>query len=245
MSPQRNPITSPAGKPVTTPATETMAFRERTASRLGRLLAGLLLYGASIQFMIASGLGNQPWSVLDQGIARRTGLSIGTVVVLTAAVVLLCWIPLRQRPGLGTIANMLIIGPAVDLTASFLPVPSAFAARAAYLLIGLVLCAAATGLYIGAHFGPGPRDGLMTGLARRGMSIRLARTLIEVTVVVIGVLLGGTFGVGTILFALAIGPLAQVFIPLFAVRRKAVPPTAEPAVPPTAEPVAALAAEPV
>ncbi|NUT33785.1 MAG: hypothetical protein HOV79_12005 [Hamadaea sp.] len=196
-----------------------MPFRERTVSRLVRLVAGLALYGASIQFGIAAGLGNHPWSVLDQGIAARTGLSIGTVVVLVAGAVLLCWIPLRQRPGLGTIANMLLIGPFLDLTAVVLPTPDTLVARVAYMVIGIVLCAAATGLYIGAHFGPGPRDGLMTGLAKRGMSIRLGRTLIEIGVVVAGILLGGTFGVGTILFAVTIGPLAQVFIPLFAVRR--------------------------
>jgi uncharacterized membrane protein YczE len=196
-----------------------MSFRERTVLRLLLLVVGLALYGASIQLMIAARLGNQPWSVLDQGISERTGLSIGTVVVIVAAVVLLCWIPLRQRPGLGTIANMLLIGPFVDLTAAVLPVPEPLWLRIAYLVGGVVLCAAATGLYIGAHFGPGPRDGLMTGLARRGMSIRLGRTLIEITVVLAGILLGGTFGVGTVLFALAIGPLAQIFIPLFAIRR--------------------------
>jgi len=213
-----------------------MSFRERTTLRLFLLVVGLALYGASIQLMIAAHLGNQPWSVLDQGISERTGLSIGTIVVIVAAVVLLCWIPLRQRPGLGTIANMLLIGPFVDLTAAVLPVPSPLWLRIGYLLFGVVLCAAATGLYIGAHFGPGPRDGLMTGLAKRGMSIRLGRTLIEIAVVIAGMLLGGTFGVGTVLFALAIGPLAQIFIPLFAVRRK------QPAVTPiaAAEPAPAL-----
>lgn len=196
-----------------------LPFRYRTASRLSRLLVGLVLYGVSIQFQLASALGNQPWSVLDQGVARHTGLSVGAVVVIVAALVLLCWIPLRQRPGLGTIANLLIIGPAVDATALVLPTPHGLPLRVAYMLIGVVLCAAATGLYIGAHFGPGPRDGLMTGLAKRGLSIRLARTMIEIAVVAVGFVLGGTFGVGTILFALTIGPLAQVFIPLFEVRR--------------------------
>ena len=206
-----------------------LPFRYRTASRLLRLLAGLLLYGVSIQFQLASALGNQPWSVLDQGVSRHTGLSVGVVVVIVAALVLLCWIPLRQRPGLGTIANLLIIGPAVDATALVLPTPHGLPLRVAYLLAGIMLCAAATGLYIGAHFGPGPRDGLMTGLAKRGLSIRLARTLIEVTVVVAGIALGGTFGVGTILFAVTIGPLAQLFIPLFAVRAPAASPALNPA----------------
>jgi uncharacterized membrane protein YczE len=218
-------MTSPR-KPLAARPSENLPFRYRTASRLARLLVGLLLYGVSIQFQLASALGNQPWSVLDQGVARRTGLSVGAIVVIVAALVLLCWIPLRQKPGLGTIANLLIIGPAVDATALVLPTPQALPVRIIYLVVGIVLCAAATGLYIGAHFGPGPRDGLMTGLAKRGLSIRLARTMIEVTVVVVGILLGGTFGVGTVLFALGIGPLAQVFIPLFAVRH---PARAEPA----------------
>jgi len=196
-----------------------MRFRDKTVSRLSRLVVGLFLYGVSIQLMIAAQLGNQPWSVLDQGIHAKTGLSIGTVVVIVAAVVLLCWIPLRQKPGLGTIANMLLIGPFVDLTALVLPTPGPLSLRIGYMVGGIVLNAVATGLYIGAHFGPGPRDGLMTGLAKRGLSIRVARTSIEITVVLIGMLLGGTFGVGTVLYALAIGPLAQIFIPMFAVRR--------------------------
>lgn len=228
MSVERKPIVT--RKPIDGhDAGVSLPFRYRTASRLVRLLVGLVLYGVSIQFQLASTLGNQPWSVLDQGVARRTGLSVGTVVVIVAALVLLCWIPLRQRPGLGTIANLLIIGPAVDATALVLPAPHGLPLRIAYLLVGIVLCATATGLYIGAHFGPGPRDGLMTGLAKRGLSIRLARTMIEIAVVVVGILLGGTFGVGTILFALTIGPLAQAFIPLFEVRRPMPTVTPEPA----------------
>jgi uncharacterized membrane protein YczE len=219
MTPPRKPIGSHD-------AGVSLPFRYRTASRLVRLTIGLILYGVSIQFQLASTLGNQPWSVLDQGVSRHTGITVGVVVMIVAALVLLCWIPLRQMPGLGTIANMLIIGPAVDGTALILPTPHGLPLRIAYMLIGVILCAAATGLYIGAHFGPGPRDGLMTGLAKRGMSIRLARTMIEATVVVIGFLLGGTFGIGTILFALTIGPLAQIFIPLFEVRRPSVPLTA-------------------
>jgi uncharacterized membrane protein YczE len=216
-------------KPIKGPdAGASLPFRYRTASRLTRLLVGLVLYGVSIQFQLASALGNQPWSVLDQGVSRHTGLTVGVVVVIVAALVLLCWIPLRQRPGLGTIANLAIIGPVVDATALVLPTPHGLPLRITYLLLGVVLCAAATGLYIGAHFGPGPRDGLMTGLAKRGLSIRVARTMIEVTVVAVGFVLGGTFGVGTILFALTIGPLAQVFIPLFEVRRPPVP-AADPA----------------
>jgi uncharacterized membrane protein YczE len=212
-----------------------MRFDDKTVpgvrARLIRLLAGLALYGVSIQLMIAARLGNQPWSVLDQGLHTKTGLTIGTIVVIVAAVVLLCWIPLRQKPGLGTIANMLLIGPFVDVTALVLPDPHALWVRIGYLIGGIGLNAVATGLYIGAHFGPGPRDGLMTGLAKRGLSIRVARTSIEVTVVIIGILLGGTFGVGTVLYALTIGPLAQFFIPLFAVRSTPVV-TLEPALEP-------------
>ncbi|NUO55520.1 MAG: hypothetical protein HOV71_23785 [Hamadaea sp.] len=215
-----------------------MRFGDKTVSRLFRLVTGLALYGVSIQLMIAAHLGNQPWSVLDQGLHTKTGLTIGTIVVLVAAVVLLCWIPLRQKPGLGTIANMLLIGPFVDMTALVLPEPRAMWVRIGYLLAGVLLNAVATGLYIGAHFGPGPRDGLMTGLAKRGLSIRVARTSIEVVVVAIGFLLGGTFGIGTVLYALAIGPLAQVFIPLFAVRAPAAP---TPAPEPAAEPASAAA----
>ncbi|MCP2328002.1 putative membrane protein YczE [Hamadaea flava] len=217
-----------------------MRFGDKTVSRLIRLVTGLALYGVSIQLMIAAHLGNQPWSVLDQGLHTKTGLTIGTIVVLVAAVVLLCWIPLRQKPGLGTIANMLLIGPFVDLTALVLPEPRAMWVRIGYLLGGVLLNAVATGLYIGAHFGPGPRDGLMTGLAKRGLSIRVARTSIEVVVVVIGFLLGGTFGVGTVLYALTIGPLAQVFIPLFAVRSTpTVAAPAEPAAEPATAPLTA------
>jgi uncharacterized membrane protein YczE len=228
MTEARKPIE--AGRPIAAhDAGGSLPFRYRTASRLMRLLTGLVLYGVSIQFQLASALGNQPWSVLDQGIARHTGLTVGVVVVIVAALVLLCWIPLRQRPGLGTIANLAIIGPAVDATALVLPTPHGLPLRIAYLLTGIILCALATGLYIGARFGPGPRDGVMTGLAKRGLSIRLARTMIEVTVVVAGFLLGGTFGVGTILFAVTIGPLAQFFIPLFEVRRPPAAATPEPA----------------
>src|SRR5215217_4609079 len=159
-------MTSPR-KPMAVSPGPNPPLRYRTISRLVRLLVGLLLCGVSVQFQLASALGNQPWSVLDQGVAGRTGLSVGTIVVIVAALVLLCWIPLRQKPGLGTIANLLIIGPAVDATALVLPTPHTLPVRIAYLGVGIVLCATATGLYIGAHFGPGPRDGLMTGLAKR------------------------------------------------------------------------------
>ncbi|WP_228975268.1 YitT family protein [Streptomyces sp. DH12] len=186
--------------------------------RLVQLTAGLLLYGASSALLVRSGLGLEPWNVLHQGLSRLTGLSIGVVVTLMGGVVLLLWIPLRQRPGLGTVANVLLIGAAMDGTLALLPDARGTAARVALMVAGVVLNGAATGLYIAARFGPGPRDGLMTGLHRvTGRSIRLIRTLIEVGVVATGFLLGGSVGVGTLLYALAIGPLAQLSLRLFTV----------------------------
>ncbi|MFK4112936.1 YitT family protein [Streptomyces sp. NPDC002176] len=196
-----------------------MATPDRLTRRLFQLYAGLALYGASSALLVRSGLGLEPWNVLHQGLAARTGLSMGVVLTLLGAAILLLWIPLRQRPGLGTVSNVLVIGFAMDATLSILPGAHAMAARIALLVSGIVLNGAATGLYIAADFGPGPRDGLMTGLHRRtGRSIRLIRTCVEVTVVATGFALGGTVGVGTVLYALAIGPLAQFFLRLFALR---------------------------
>ena len=194
-------------------------LRYRPVRRLTQLYVGLALYGVSMALMIRSGLGLDPWDVFHQGLARQTGLSFGTVTIAVGAVVLLLWIPLRQRPGLGTISNVVVIGLVVDATLALLPAGGPLPLRIALLVVGIVANGAATGLYIGAHLGPGPRDGLMTGyVARRpGRSIRLVRTVIEVTVLALGWLLGGTVGVGTVAYALAIGPLAQFFIPLFAV----------------------------
>ncbi|MFG3049256.1 YitT family protein [Streptomyces sp. NPDC048202] len=196
-----------------------MATPDRLTRRLFQLYAGLALYGASSALLVRSGLGLEPWNVLHQGLAARTGLSMGVVLTLLGAAILLLWIPLRQRPGLGTVSNVLVIGFAMDATLSVLPGAHGMAARIALLVSGIVLNGAATGLYIAADFGPGPRDGLMTGLHRRtGRSIRLIRTCVEVTVVATGFALGGTVGVGTVLYALAIGPLAQFFLRLFALR---------------------------
>ncbi|MGW5672056.1 membrane protein YczE [Micromonospora sp. NPDC003776] len=194
-------------------------LRYRPARRLTQLYAGLVLYGVSMALMVRSGLGLDPWDVFHQGLARQTGLSIGTVTIAVGALVLLLWIPLRQRPGLGTISNVVVIGLVVDATLALLPDGGGLPARIALLVVGIVANGAATGLYLGAALGPGPRDGLMTGyVARRpGRSIRLVRTTIEVTVLALGWLLGGTVGLGTVAYALAIGPLAQLFIPLFAV----------------------------
>ncbi|MCW2494662.1 MAG: hypothetical protein JWQ77_586 [Jatrophihabitans sp.] len=187
--------------------------------RIVQLYIGLLLYGLAGALQVRAGLGLDPWDVLHQGIARRAHLGIGTIVIIVGAVVLLGWIPLRQRPGLGTVSNVVLVGVSMNLSLLWLPHLQVLAGRIAYLLGGIVLCGIATGMYIGANFGPGPRDGLMTGLARRtGRSIRLVRTGLEVTVLLTGWLLGGSVGIGTVLFAVVIGPLTQVFLPLFAVQ---------------------------
>jgi uncharacterized membrane protein YczE len=179
---------------------------------LTNLYLGLVLFGVSIALMINARAGLDPWDVLHQGISERTGLPIGWVVNLIAAAVLLLWVPLRQRPGLGTISNVVVVGITVDATLAILPLPHPPAWRAGFLVAAILANGLATGLYIGAGRGPGPRDGLMTGLAARGHSIRVVRTSIEVTVLVAGWLLGGTVGVGTVLYAVSIGPLAQFFI---------------------------------
>ncbi|MCX4746014.1 hypothetical protein OG455_10840 [Kitasatospora sp. NBC_01287] len=181
--------------------------------RLPQLLGGLVLYGVSNGLTYRAALGLDPWDVFHQGLAERLGLSIGTVVNLTGVCVLLLWLPLRQRPGIGTLGNVLILGVAMDRTIALLPVQHGLAARIALLTAGILLNGLATGLYIGAGLGPGPRDGLMTGLHRRtGRSLRLMRTGLELTVLLVGMLLGGQAGVGTIAYALAIGPLAQFFL---------------------------------
>ncbi|MEV4535538.1 hypothetical protein AB0J82_17090 [Asanoa sp. NPDC049518] len=183
------------------------------SSRLLRLFGGLVLFGVSLGLMVRADLGLGPWDVFHQGVAERIGLSIGLVVNLTAVVVLLLWIPLRQRPGIGTVANVVVVGLVTDGTLWLLPDLDALAPRIALLVAGILANAVATGLYVGAGLGPGPRDGLMTGLAARGHSIRLVRTGIELTVLAIGFLLGGSVGFGTIAYALAIGPLVGVFLP--------------------------------
>ncbi|MFI2509924.1 YitT family protein [Streptomyces sp. NPDC018972] len=188
------------------------------ARRLFQLYAGLALYGASSALLVRSGLGLEPWNVLHQGLSERTGLSMGVVLTLVGAAVLLLWIPLRQRPGLGTVSNVLVIGAAMDAALAVVPDAHTMAVRVPLMAAGIVLNGAATGLYIAARFGPGPRDGLMTGLHRRtGVSVRLVRTAIEIAVVATGFVLGGTVGVGTLLYAVTIGPLAQLFLRVFAV----------------------------
>jgi uncharacterized membrane protein YczE len=187
--------------------------------RLIQLLIGLSLYGASMALMVRAGLGLDPWDVFHQGLSGRVGLSIGMLVNIVGALVLLFWIPLRQKPGIGTIANVLVIGTAMDLTMLVLPDLNGLPIRGAGLVLAVVVNGIAGAMYIGAGLGPGPRDGLMTGLARRtGWSIRVVRTGIELTVLASGWLLGGTVGLGTVIYAFAIGPLVQAFLPLFTIR---------------------------
>jgi uncharacterized membrane protein YczE len=189
------------------------------ARRLAQLFGGLALYGTSMAMQIRATLGLNPWDVLHEGLALRTPLSFGLVTAVTGVSVLLLWIPLRQRPGVGTVANVLVIAVAVDVGLALIPEAGSVAGRVALLLGGVLLNGVATAAYVGARLGPGPRDGLMTGLAARtGRSVRLVRTGLEVTVLAAGWLLGGTVGVGTVLYALAIGPLTQAFLPYLVVR---------------------------
>ena len=190
----------------------------RTTRRLVQLAVGLTLYGVSMAMMVRSGLGLDPWDVFHYGIAQHLPFSFGTVTIIVGAAVLLLWIPLRQWPGLGTVANVIVIGLATDATLALLEAPDLMVARVALLLGGIVLNGLAGALYIGSQFGPGPRDGLMTGLVRRtGRSFRLVRTSIELTVLVVGWLMGGVVGLGTILYAVLIGPVVQGFLPIFTV----------------------------
>jgi len=191
----------------------------RMPRRLVQLYAGLVLFGVSMAFFVRSDLGVMPWDVLHQGLARYVHVSLGTMTILVGVVVLLAWIPLRQWPGLGTVSNVIVIGLAVDAAVSVLPAPGMLWARSAFLVIGICLNAVATAAYIGARLGPGPRDGLMTGIVgRTGWKVRWVRTAIEVAVVAAGWALGGTFGVATVLYALAIGPLVHPLLPRFEVR---------------------------
>lgn len=198
------------------------------ARRLVQLYIGLALYGLGIALQVSSGLGNDPWDVLHQGLSRRLGLSIGAWIIIAGALVMLAWIPLRQRPGIGTISNVVLIGVFADLFLWLLPTPEALGVRWAYLVIAVLVGGFATGCYIGAGLGPGPRDGLMTGIAARGHSIRVVRTGIELTVLATGWLLGGTVGIGTVLYAVAIGPLTHVLLPALTIRPRVPGPPPEP-----------------
>jgi uncharacterized membrane protein YczE len=197
-------------------------LRQLRAGRLGRrlpqLVAGLLLYGASLALMVRGGLGLAPWDVLHSGFIGHVPISLGQAVIGFSFVVLLLWIPLRELPGLGTIANALLVGLAADGTLLVLDAPQSLWLRGGLMVAGVLLNGLATAMYIGAQLGRGPRDGLMTGLARRsGRSLRLVRTALEVTVVLIGLALGGALGLGTVLYALAIGPLTQLWLPVWTV----------------------------
>lgn len=184
---------------------------DRRPRRFVQLLLGLTAFGLGISLMVRADLGLSPWMVFHQGMSVRSGLSLGTITVLTGFVVLLLWIPLRERWGIGTVMNVLVIGPVIDIGLGIIPEASGIA-RWAYMLGGVLTIGLGSGLYIGAAMGPGPRDGVMTGLARRGMSVRVARTIIELTVLGVGWLLGGVAGVGTAVFALLIGPSVQFFL---------------------------------
>jgi uncharacterized membrane protein YczE len=192
---------------------------DRRARRAAQLLVGLVLYGVTAAMMVLAGLGLDPWDVLHQGLSETFGLGIGTWAILASFVVLLGWLPLRQRLGVGTVANAILVGVVIDVTLALFDPPSAVWARVALLVGGVVGNGVATGFYIGAGLGPGARDGLTTGLAARGHSIRVVRTTIEATVLVTGFLLGGTVGVGTVLYAVAIGPITHRTIPALAIGR--------------------------
>ena len=186
------------------------------------LVVGLALYGVSLALVLRGGLGLAPWDVFHEGVADRIDQPIGRVIIVTSFVVLLLWIPIGERPGVGTLANAVLVGASVDATLAVIGEVDPLAARIALMAGGVALNGVATGLYIGARMGPGPRDGLMTGIARRGHSVRVVRTVIELAVVAIGVLLGGTIGVGTLAYAVGtlayavgIGPIAHVTIPFF------------------------------
>jgi len=190
----------------------------RLPRRLVQLYAGLLLYGFSIALMVRGHLGLAPWDVLHSGLTKHVPIDIGQALVLVSFVVMLAWIPLREMPGLGTISNAIVIGVSTDLFLMVLSRPDAMTWRITLLALGIVLQGVATAAYIGAQFGRGPRDGLMTGLSRRtGRSLRLVRTLMELTVVAMGLLLGGVAGLGTIVYAVSIGPLSQALLPPFLV----------------------------
>ncbi|PXA97918.1 hypothetical protein DMC47_11015 [Nostoc sp. 3335mG] len=193
-----------------------MTLPNRFPARLAQLMGGLVLYGVSMAMMVRASLGLDPWDVLHQGLAPRLGLSFGLTVNLVGLVVLLLWLPLRQRPGIGTVLNIIVIGTVTDIALSLIPTPEAWAAKVAMLALGIVLNGIAGGAYIGAGLGPGPRDGLMTGFcARTGLPVKRVRTVIELAVLAIGWLLGGTVGLGTVLYAVTIGWVVHHALPLF------------------------------
>ena len=201
---------------------ESLELRDRLGRRLVRCVIGLSLFSVGISMQMNANIGAPPWDVFHQGIANQTGISIGKIIVLTGFSLLLLWIPLKQKPGLGTILNALEIGLVADIALGIIPEPSNILIRILMALSGIVVVAIGSGLYIGSALGPGPRDGLMTGLAKRGIPIRKGRTAVEVIVLVTGWLLGGQVGVATFAFAFGVGPLVHFFLPRLAVRKNAV-----------------------
>jgi uncharacterized membrane protein YczE len=198
---------------------------DRLLRRLVSLATGLVLFGVSVALLVVAGLGLDPWDVFQQGLADHLHIPFGWGVIGIGALVLLLWIPLRQRPGFGTLSNVIVVGLVIDAALPLLPTTHVLGWRIGYLVAGVLLNAVATGLYIGAGMGPGPRDGLMTGLAAKGLSIRVARSSIELSVLGAGWVLGGTVGVGTLVYALSIGPLVHILLPRLAVPKAAAPPT--------------------
>jgi len=190
----------------------------RFRRRLIQLVLGLVMFGIGIGLMLDSGLGLPPWDVLHQGLAERFGGTVGVWSILISVLVLLLWFPLRERFGLGTLLNFVIIGVAIDLTSALVPDPGTAWAEWAMLLGGVFLIGISSGMYIGANLGPGPRDGLMTGISKYGPSIRLTRFVLEAVVLAAGWLLGGTFGVGTVIFAVTIGPIVHFYLPRWTIR---------------------------
>jgi len=204
--------------PKQNPGSTRLIPRDRFVERLVRCLFGLVLFGLGISMLIDAELGAAPWDVFHTGVSELTGISVGNIVILTGVALLLLWLPLRERPGLGTLLNAVVIGLVVDLTLPWIPDTSLLIPRTLLMFGGVTIVAIGSGFYIGAGLGPGPRDGLMTGLAKRTIgtwpiSIRVARTTVELTVLAVGIALGGSIGVGTAVFTFGIGPLVQIFLP--------------------------------
>lgn len=194
-----------------------LKFRDRLGQRLARCTFGLALFAVGISLQMNANIGAPPWDVFHQGVSKQTEISVGKVIVMTGFILLLLWIPLKQKPGLGTILNALEIGLVADLALAIIPEPSNILIRLVMAALGIVVVAVGTGFYIGSALGPGPRDGLMTGLAKRGIPIRIGRTAIEVTVLIVGLVLGGQVGVATFAFAFGVGPLVHFFLPRLAI----------------------------
>ena len=196
---------------------EQLEFRDRLGRRLVRCLIGLALFAIGLSLQMNANIGAPPWDVFHQGVAKQTDISIGKIIVITGFSLLLLWIPLRQKPGLGTILNALEIGLIADVALEIIPEPNNIFIRVVMVIVGIITVAIGTGLYIGSDLGPGPRDGLMTGLAKRGIPIRVGRTAIEVTALIVGFAMGGQVGVATLAFAFGVGPLVHFFLPRLAV----------------------------